>query len=441
MTHSEFTQAAFAYAKAQGCDNCETFYAYGDSFEINVQGGEVDRYAVSKTAGVSVRVCVDGKDGYAYTERIESPEKLVERAMDNARSIEVTDAHPMQGKCEYETAGAAASALEPLSDTERIALALALEKAVLAADTRVKRVIFCGAEVMAGGTEMQNTRGLSAKRTHRASAIYVIPSVEQDGEVQTGLGFRLGGDALDVAGCAREAVEDALNKLGGAPVASGAYPIIMKNLAMSDLLGAFSGMFSAEAAQKGCSLLAYREGETIFSPLITLWDDPFHEIAPRAFDGEGTPCKKKQIVTRGKLNTLLHNLKTAAKAGCETTGNAGRASAAAAIGVSPTVLYIEPGESGFDALVERMGNGLVVTDLDGLNAGVDVISGDFSLKATGRLVENGKLTRPVSRVTIAGNFLDMMKAVQAVGSDLRFSLNEPIAAPSLLVGSMKVAGE
>lgn len=102
---------------------------------------------------------------------------------------------------------------------------------------------------------------------------------------------------------------------------SGSYAVILRHDAMADLLQAFSPVFSADEAQKGRSLLAGKEGEAVAAPCVTIVDDPFHAYAPRAFDGEGTPSVTKNVVEDGTLKTLLHNLKTAKKAGCESTGN------------------------------------------------------------------------------------------------------------------------
>lgn len=442
MTHQEFSKSAAAHALKLGCDNCETYYAHGEAFEVNAQGGEIDRYSVSREAGVSVRVSFGGRDGYAYTERLEEPEKLVERALDNARCIETDDPNPMQGFCEYKPAGRKPSPIGPLSEQERIALIKRLEQLTLAADPRVQRVVYCTLEYHAGGVSIENTRGCRAERASDAAMLYVMPSVLDGEEVQTGMAFRMGADVLDVEGCAREAVDDALGKLGGKPAASGAYPVIFKNFAMGDLLAAFAPMFSADEAQKGCSLLAGKEGQEIASPLVTIVDDPLDPIAPRAFDAEGTPCRRKAVVEAGVLKTLLHNLKTAAKAGVESTGNASRPRASSPLGVAPTVLRFEPGALSFEALLAHMGSGLLVTELDGLHAGVDEISGDFSLKASGFFVENGEIGRAVSGVTVAGNFIDMMKRVSALGSDFRCAMPQAgyFGAPSVLIESLTVAG-
>ena len=282
MTNREFSSLAAAYAKKAGCENCETFYAGGEAFEVNANGGEIDRYSVSREAGVSVRVSFQGKQGYAYTECLEEPEKLVDRAIDNARCIESTDDHPMQKRCDYRQVSRKPSALAKLSEQERIALAKRLEQAALEADSRVKRVVYCSVIYEAGSVRIENTQGLCADKSTDVSIVYVMPSVQDGDEVQTGFAFRMGTDATDVDACAREAVQDALGKLGGTPVSSGFYRVLFRPYAFGDLLSAFASVFSADEAQKGLSLLANKEGETIASSIVTITDDPFDPAAPRA---------------------------------------------------------------------------------------------------------------------------------------------------------------
>lgn len=442
MTYQEFATRAMEYAKSIGCASSELYYANGESFEVNANAGEIDRYSVSREAGVSVRVSFGGKEGYAYTERIDEPEKLVDHAADNAKSIETEDEHPMQVRQTYQTVSRADSALKHKTESERIQLAKRLEELCLALDPRVKRVVYCTAGYDSGSVVMENSLGLKAERSTNSSFLYVMPSVEDGLELQTGFAFRMGQEAADAEGCAKEAVEDALGKLGASPVDSGCYRVILKPYAMGDLLSAFAPMFSADQAQKGCSLLANKEGQIIADEKITLWDDPFDPVAPRAFDGEGTPCVKKAVIENGVLRTLLHNLKTAKKAGLESTGNASRRSAASAVGVSPTVFRIEPGNMSYEELLRELDSGLVISELEGLHAGVDAVSGDFSLKAAGFLVENGAVVRPVSNITIAGNFVSMMKDVAGVGNDLRFGMPQGgyFGSPSILISGLTVAG-
>ena len=109
----------------------------------------------------------------------------------------------------------------------------------------------------------------------------------------------------------------------------------------------------------------------------------------------------------------------------------------------PTNFFLKPGTECFDALTAKLGNGLIITDVSGLHAGLNTISGEFSLLASGMLVENGKAVRAVEQITVSGSFLSLMRGVEAVGSDLRFGLpgTSCFGSPSVLVSTLAVSGK
>jgi len=247
---------------------------------------------------------------------------------------------------------------------------------------------------------------------------------------------------VDVEKVAGDAVEDALRSVGAAPLASGSYPVIIKAGCMSSLLSTFSGIFSAENAQKGLSQLQGREGDVVAASCVTLIDDPLlaDGYASRPFDDEGVPSRTKEVISQGKLVTLLHNLKTAAKAGVESTGNAAKASVSSPVTVAPSNFYIKPGDCTLADLEEKMGEGLVITDVSGLHAGANATSGDFSLICEGYAVKDGKFERAMEQMTISGNFYQLLLGVQEVANDLRFG-SSCIASPSVRVANMPLAGK
>jgi PmbA protein len=87
-------------------------------------------------------------------------------------------------------------------------------------------------------------------------------------------------------------------------------------------------------------------------------------------------------------------------------------------------------------MIRSVKNGLYVTELIGF--GVNGVTGDYSRGAVGLWIENGELAYPVEEITVAGNLLEMLNAVEAVGNDLVF--RDRTAAPTLLIGRMTVAG-
>ena len=174
---------------------------------------------------------------------------------------------------------------------------------------------------------------------------------------------------------------------------------------------------------------------------MNIIDDPLFAANPRPFDDEGVPSVCTDVVEKGVLKTMLHNLKTAVKAGCASTSNGGRGSAASPVGVAPSNFMIVPGEKRYDQLLEDLGDGLIIRDISGLHAGLNPISGDFSLLAGGWLQKDGKL-QPVEQITVAGNFFTLLKEVEEVGSDLWLGIPQGsiVASPSLKIRGLMVSG-
>lgn len=443
MDANRFREEAFEYALSMGCSAAELVENSGSQFGVGILKGEIDTYTVSRTRSLGLRVQLNGKNGYAATEAPEDPKVLVHAAMDNARVVQSEDEHPMAGPASCVDLPHPPDALAGMGEKEKIELCRELERVTLSLDPRAKRVASCKVVTATGATSIRNTLGLHAQREENLSCIFVTPILEDGDEVHDGGSFRARGEALDIEACAKEAVEEAAMQFGGKPIAPGAYRVLIRNDAMYSLLSAFSGMFSAEAAQKGFSLLAEREGQMIAAPCIHILDDPLLNLNPMAFDDEGVPAHTKAVVEAGRLETLLHNLKTAQKAGVVTTGNAGRGGAGGPVGVRPSNFYIRAGEMNRDALMRTLGDGLFVTELSGLHAGVNGVSGEFSLLCKGQLVQGGKAVRPVAYITLSGTFLGLLQGVEAVGSDLRFSLptGTCFGSPSLLIRELMVSGQ
>lgn len=437
MELKEYRELLFKIALERGCEAAQTRFDGGDAFSVDVLNGDIDKYVSSRDRSLTLRVKFEGHDGYASTEVFEDAEALVERAMDNARTIEIEDETPWQGKAEYRKVEEDHDYLYELSDEEKIALALKLEKRVKEMDASVDRVGFCEVDTGKSRLELHNTLGLEAVSERTMSMMAVEPIVKRGDEEKNSFSWRMGTEPIDTDALAREAIDETLAQFDASPVEPGEYRILLRNSAAVDFLSVFSSVFSADEAQKGLSLFANREGEVVAAECVTVMDDPFYPGYRRAFDDEGVPGKEKAVIEKGVLKTLLHSLKTAKKAGVESTGNGSGSR------VSPTNFYIAPGSADYESLVKKLGSGLVITEVTGLHAGVNAISGDFSLLARGFLVEGGKVVRAVDQITVAGSFFEMLKDVEEVGKDLKFSFPGGMArpgAPSVLVKKLTVAG-
>lgn len=444
MNQEQFIKDLLAAAQESGIAEAEVYFQQADALKVFVNKGEIEDYAVNTSCGLSLRGLVDGKMGTAYTEILDKDAitLLVKGVLTSAALInDVDEQFIFAGSPAY---AAVDTTGDPGSLDAQIDFALELDRQGRSLDPKVRELGFTMYESECATIRLVNTHGLDLSHTINTSAAYVEAIAREGGRVTTATGieaaYSLSG--LDAKKIAREAVEQAVFLLGASPCESGERPVIFRNDAMASLLAVFSGIFSADAAQKGLSLLKGKEGKTIAAPCVTLVDDPLWEggFGSRAFDAEGVATKPKAIVEAGVLKTLLHNLKTAKKAGCESTGNAARAGYTGGITVAPFNLLLRPGDMDLDALMEEAGESIVITSLEGLHAGADAISGDFSLLSKGYLIEGGKKGRAVEQITVAGNFFAMLQDVAAVGGDMR-QFPSCISCPSVLVRSLSIAGK
>lgn len=450
MRFEDFKEKLFNKANEIGFSEFELYYVTGDNFSVQIFKHEIDKYTVSNSVGVCFRGMFSGKMGYAYSEAVdeETIDMLVSNAKMNAESIEKDDKEIIfGGSNEYPRLNAYNGELRKVGADEKINLAKQLEAETYSYSDKVVRTSACIVSTEDFTKRITNSKGLDIEFKNNIIYSVISPVVQIGNEVNNAYSNDIGKaiDDLDIIKLSHDAVDDAINSLGGVTVQSGNYNIIFKNKASASLLNTFSAIFNAENAQKGLSLLNGKEGNKIASEVVNIIDDPLLEngVSSATFDDEGVATYKKNIISKGILNTLLHNLKTASKQGISSTGNASKATYSSPIGVAPTNLYIESGTSTFDELVKKLNNGLIITDMQGLHSGAKPLTGEFSLSAKGFLVENGIIGRAVDQITISGNYYNLLNNITKVGSDFRFNLGgvASFGSPSIIVENISVAGK
>jgi PmbA protein len=219
--------------------------------------------------------------------------------------------------------------------------------------------------------------------------------------------------------------------------------VVLDAFVASSFMGFIGSMLSADAVQRGRSLFAGREGDEVADPVLRLADDGTDPEGPASapFDGEGVPTRRTGLIEGGRLLGFLYDSRTARKAGSATTGNARRGSYRTPPSVGTTNLIVEPGSLDLAGLFEEAGEGVYVTDVAGLHSGVNPVSGTFSVGASGRLIEGGRLGAPVREITIASDLVSMLKNVRQTGSEARWvPFGGSVKAPPLLVAEMAVSG-
>ena len=437
----------FEKGRQAGLVDMEAYFVEDESFSCKVFEGEVDAYSVSTTRGLSFRGIYNQQMGYTYTEKIDdgSIPFLVNSAIENALLIEKDDIQEIyEGDPRYEELELYEPQLEEVSAEEKIQFLKAVEAKALALDPRIKSVNYNSFANGTSSLRLINSKGLDLSQKANFAYAYVSVLANDGEENKTAGDFLVSQDfsTYDPDAFAVGLAQKALQKLGSIKPQSGIYPILLKNQVAANMLDAMSGSFSAETVRKDLSRLKGKLGTLIADPSLTILDDPHLDkgLGSAAFDGEGVATFPKYIIYEGKLLTYLHSLATAKHFGVKSTGNGFRGGFKGPVSINPSNMYIVPGDNSFNDLVETIADGIYITDIQGLHSGLNTISGDFSLSASGFLLEDGRIGTPIHEITIAGNFFDMLTSIKRIGDDLDFAASN-VGSPSLWVGSLSVSGE
>ena len=447
MEFTKFKDLLFKKAKSEGFEDCEIYFTNRESLSISVYDQEVEKYNLNKTFGLSFRGMINGKMGYSFTEIIDEDaiDMLVKNAKDIAMVIESEDVQFIyEGDKEYADVNSYSTELENIDTEKLIDIAMNMEKEAKNYSDKVDNVSGCSIAYSNSNYGIYNTKGLALNNKMNLLSAYVAPVVKDGENKFNGAGYSIAYsvDELDPKKIAKDGVEDALEKIGGRSIPTGKYKAIINNEAMVSLLSTFSGIFNAESAQKGLSLLKDKEGEMIASDIVTIIDDPHLDkgLASTPFDDEGVATYKKEVVSNGKLSTLLYNLKTAYKAGKKSTGNGFKASYSGSLGIDSTNFYIKNGSKSLEDLMKDVNEGVLITEFAGLHSGANSITGDFSLSAKGFYIEGGKKSYPIEQITVAGNFFELLMIIEDIGDDLKFPMSS-VGAPSVRVRELSIAGK
>ncbi|MCD5407300.1 MAG: TldD/PmbA family protein [Desulfotomaculum sp.] len=441
---SDIAARAIDHATKLGVDMAEAYVVNAKALAIEVHNGGVETMKLAEDRGIGLRLINGGKVGFAFSTELTTGgvQELAKQAFANIAGTETDQYNILPERTDqYPQLDLYDAAIATTTIEEKIQLAVNMEKAARKYDPRVK--IIESATYQDGETAVfiVNSQGLAANYQGTYFGLYLALVANEHDDNQTGfaLDYNLKYKHLDAIKIGNLAAERAVRMLGAKPVATAKVAVVLDPYIVTGFLGLLGSALTAEAVQKGRSLFAGKTGQNVASKQITIIDDGTKPdgIASAPFDGEGVATSKTVLIQAGVLQGYLHNIYTAAKDGVTSTGNGIRSSFKSNPEVGTTNFYIEPGKIAPADLIKDITAGLYLTEVMGMHT-ANPISGDFSLGAAGIWIENGKLTKPVRGVAIAGNVMDLLKSVDAIGSDLQFYGGK--GAPTLRVSQMTVSG-
>ena len=99
-----------------------------------------------------------------------------------------------------------------------------------------------------------------------------------------------------------------------------------------------------------------------------------------------------------------------------------------------------PGRKTQEEFFKEIGDGVYITEVSGLHAGLNSRTGNFSLQSTGFLVKDGKIDHPLDIITVSGNLVSLFNSISSVGSDSKEFISGT-SCPSVIVKKLVVSGK
>ena len=433
-------------ALERGAADAECTISEGSEFSVNVRMHEVESLKQAGSRGAGLRVVKGKRAGSAHTSDL-SPDGIRQMVDAAIELVSITGEDPHAGLPDDTEFGKIPGDLQLcFADVERletpfkIGLASAAEASALAADPRITNSEGGSFDSHLGRRVFANSRGFAGEYRTSSCSLSAVPVAREGGSMERDYWVSL---SRSFAGLeppeqiGRIAAERALRRLGARKVATRRVPVVFEPRTARTLLGNIFEAVHGDSIYRHASFLAGKLGERVATGNLTVIDDGTIPLlfGSSPFDDEGVPTRRTLIIERGVLKSYLLNTYTARKLGMKTTGNAARGLSGNA-GIGHGNLFIEPGARPPAEIIASISDGLYVTELIG--SGVNIVNGDYSRGAAGLWIRNGELAFPVSEITIAGNLINMLMEMEAIGSDLEF--RGSTAAPTLLIREMTVGG-
>ena len=431
---------AIDYGLEKGCSDIELYIETSKNLDLEIRAGKLDKYQESKSQGIGVRVIRGNKQSLVYgtSDQTKDLQKSIDEAIEILDYMDEDDI-VLQGNEEF-TGNIESEEIIQTPFEKKMEFLVEQEKNGIGFTDKKAMVESTTYEENRYSKHIINSRGLNKMESGSYCGSSISLAINQDGVNETGYSYFYTRDIAELLkqDLGSEAYGKAHEMLGAGAVTSGKYTALFTPDVIVDLLRLLSYSFNGENIYKGKSLFKDKTGVKVISDKLNIVDDGIENNALgfTYFDGDGVAAKRNSIIEKGIFLGGLYNLSIAKKSGAITTGNASR-SHASLPNIGYHNLCLENGTADVKDMMLEMKNGIIIKDLMGLHM-ANPITGEFSLGASGLMVNDGKIGGGFRGVTISGNILDIFKNVLAVGNDLK--RRTTVGAPSLLIQDVIVSG-
>jgi PmbA protein len=428
---------ALEEARARGASQAEAAVSQDTGLSVGVRLGEVETLEHQRDRSMGITVYFGQRKGSASTAdfSLEAVRATVAKACSIARFTAEDACSGLADAALMTRAPLDLDLAHPWNVTadRAIEIAKSSEAAALKFDPRINNSEGASVATHQGLHVYGNTHGFIGgypTTSHTLSCVVLAGTGE---DMQRDYWYSSSRDWRDLEpaeAVGRESARRTIARLGPRKLSTRRAPVLFVPELARGLIGHFIGAIRGSSQYRQSSFLLSAAGQQVFPGGFSIAERPHipKAMGSAPFDDEGVATHDRELVADGILTGYILSSYSARKLGMQTTGNAGGAHN---LVVAPNLA------GGLDAVLSRLGTGLMVTELMG--QGVNMVTGDYSRGAAGFWVENGSLQYPVAEITIAGNLRNMLKSIVAVGDDVDTRGGTRVG--SVLVEEMTIAGD
>jgi PmbA protein len=425
---------AINHALENGAQQASVSISNSQSSSVEVREEKIDKLEQAIQSSLSIQLFVDKKYSAHSTNRMKKEDlaRFIEEAIEGTKFLSEDEFRALpEPELYYKGGGKALQTLDAnfskIDPQEKIDLAFSAEKEILGKD---ERIISISASYYDGLNErvMVTSNGFEGDTSSSHYGLYATVSVKggdarpESSWSESAIFF----DKLEKNNIGEKALKRAVDKIGQEKLPSGKMPMIVENKQIGRIFGPLISALNGSAIQQKNSFLIDKLDEKIASEKLTITDDPFivSGRGSRLFDGEGLATKKRAVFEKGVLKTYYIDTYYGKKLESEPTSG------------GTTNLVFETGNKDLKGLVASLDKGILVTGFNGGNS--NGTTGDFSYGIEGFLIEDGKLSQPVSEMNITGNMKDLWSNIGEIGNDVNKSSSW--LTPSILFEGVDFSG-
>jgi PmbA protein len=428
---------ALAEARARGASQAEAAVSQDTGLSVGVRLGEVETLEHQRDRSMGITVYFGQRKGSASTAdfSLQAVDATVAKACSIAR-FTAEDAN--SGLADAELMARAPQDLDlshpwNVSADRAIEIAKACEAAALGFDPRINNSEGASVGTHQGLHVYGNTHGFVGgypTTSHTLSCVVLAGTGEDMQRDYWYTSSRDWHELENAESVGRESARRTIARLGPRKISTRRAPVLFVPELARGLIGHFVAAIRGSSQYRQASFLLNSAGQQVFPVNFSIAERPhiLKAMASAPFDDEGVATMNRELVAEGVLTGYLLSSYSARKLGLKSTGNAGG---------SHNLIVAPTQTGGLAAMLARLGNGLLLTELMG--QGVNTVTGDYSRGAAGFWVENGQIQYPVAEVTIAGDLRSMFLGLDAAGDDI--DVRGGVRVGSILVREMTIAGE